>query len=70
MLYPFIRITRKTVKSITMKNKQKYTIQKRKFSIIPPPNEDNSIWIIFGVGIALTIMKGCNNPPPVEPELS
>jgi hypothetical protein len=62
-MYPFIRITRKTVQAITNKNKQKYTIQKRKFSIMPPPKQDNTIWIIFGVGVALSIIKGRDNPP-------
>jgi len=63
MMYPFIRITRKIVQTISNKNKQKYTIQKRKFSIMPPPKQDNTIWIIFGVGIALSLMKGYDNPP-------
>jgi hypothetical protein len=63
MIFPFIRITRKTFQVITNKNKQKYTIQKRKFSIMPPPKEDNTIWIIFGVGISLSIIKGYDNPP-------
>lgn len=63
MMHPFIRISRKTVRIMANINKQKY----RRFSIIPPPNEDNTLWLILSVGIALSLIKWRDNPPPIGP---